>query len=317
MHDLTFFCMGCRMRLLADGVSAGEVRAARRLLEALDARLSRFRPDSELSRLNADPRTTVPASPALRGAVGAALRAAEGTGGLVDPTLLGALERQGYTRSLAAAEPPPASRALAAAPPRTAARPAGDAAWRAVRIDPAGGTITRPAGLRLDTGGTTKGFAADLVARMLSGARRLVVDCGGDLRIAVAPGAPAFDVGVEHPFGGELAAIVPVGGGAVATSGIARRLWLRPDGRAAHHLLDPATGEPAWTGLAGVTALARSGIEAEALAKAAFLSGPAGARRLLRRHGGVLVLDDGSVERIGAAARARPRVSLRDLRPAA
>ena len=73
MHDLTFTCMGCRMRLLADGVDADEAHAARRLLQALDARLSRFRADSELSGLNGDPRTTVPASPPLRGAVGAAL----------------------------------------------------------------------------------------------------------------------------------------------------------------------------------------------------------------------------------------------------
>jgi FAD:protein FMN transferase len=313
MHDLTFTCMGCRMRLLADGVDADEVRAARRLLEALDARLSRFRADSELSRLNADPRTTVPASPPLRGAVGAALWSAERTDGLVDPTLLGALERQGYSVSLSGLETIPAVAGLAAAPPRAAARPAPDAPWRAVHVHAEAGTIMRPAGMRLDTGGTTKGFAADLVAWMLTGARRLVVDCGGDLRIVVAPGAPGFDVGVEHPFGGELAAALRVAGGAVATSGIARRLWLRPDGRPVHHLIDPSTGEPAWTGLVSATALAETGVEAEALAKAAYLSGPVGARRLLRRHGGVLVLEDGSVERIGAAARERQSVTLGEL----
>jgi thiamine biosynthesis lipoprotein len=317
MHDLTFTCMGCRMRLLAEGVDAGEVEAARRLLEALDARLSRFRPDSELSRLNADPRTTVPASPPLRGAVGAALWAAERTDGLVDPTLLAPLERQGYSVSLGGLDAVPAATALAAAPPRAFARPAQDAAWRAVRVDGEAGTITRPLGVRLDTGGTTKGFAADLVAWMLTGARRLVVDCGGDLRVAVAPGAPAFDVGVEHPLTGQIAAELWVGDGAVATSGISRRLWLRAHGRPAHHLLDPATGEPAWTGLLTATALAETAVEAEALAKAAYLSGPAGGRRLLRRHGGVLVLEDGSVERIGAAARQRPRVSLGELGVAA
>lgn len=186
-----------------------------------------------------------------------------------------------------------------------------------MRIDAAAGTITRPPGLRLDTGGTTKGFAADTVARMLAGARRLVADCGGDLRVAVAPGAPAFDVEVEHPFHAEVAAVLRVTNGAVATSGFTRRLWLGSGGHPAHHLLDPATGEPAWTGIVTATALAETALEAEALAKAAFLRGPTEARRLLRRHGGVLVHDDGSVERIGAAARPRLSVSRTVLGPAA
>ena len=88
----------------------------------------------------------------------------------------------------------------------------------------------------------------------------------------------------------------------MATSGLGRRIWTGPDGRPAHHLLDPATGAPAWTGLLAVTALAPSTLAAEALAKAALLRGPAGARRMLARAGGVLVHDDGTVERVGAAA---------------
>jgi thiamine biosynthesis lipoprotein len=303
MHDRTFTCMGCEMRLLAEGVDARRVDAARRLLDAIDARLSRFRPDSELSRLNGDPRTTVPASSLLRAAVGAALWAAERTQGIVDPTLLDDLERQGYTRSLAGAPRVPLAGGLAAAPPRAPANAAPAGRWHAVAVDEAAGTITRPPGLRLDTGGTTKGLAADAAARLLAGARRLVVDCGGDLRIAAAPGVPPFDVAVEDPFTGGTAAMLRASGGAIATSGPARRIWHRPDGRPAHHLLDPATGEPAWTGIVSATALAPTAVEAEALAKAALLRGPAQARRLLRARGGVLILDDGTVERVGAAAR--------------
>ena len=304
MRDLTFTCMGCEMRLIADGVADDRIRAARELLDAIDARLSRFRPDSELSRLNADPRATVPASALLRAAVGAALWAAERTRGLVDPTLLADLERQGYARSLADGPRVSPAAAVAAAPVRAPAAARCDARWRAVRIDNAGGTITRPPGLRLDTGGTTKGLAADAVAQLLAGARRLVVDCGGDLRVAVAPGAAPFDVAVEHPLSGEAAAILPIAGGGVATSGLGRRLWRGPAGRPAHHLLDPATGEPAWTGLLAATALAPTALEAEALAKAALLRGPNGARRVLGRRGGVLIHDDGGIEVVGAARRA-------------
>ena len=94
--------------------------------------------------------------------------------------------------------------------------------------------------------------------------------------------------------------------GAVATSGLDRRVWRRPDGAYAHHLLDPATGEPAWTGLISATALAPTALEAEALAKAALLSGPERARRVLAAGGGVLVHDDGRVERIGLRPRCGP-----------
>ena len=84
--------------------------------------------------------------------------------------------------------------------------------------------------------------------------------------------------------------------GGVATSGIAARIWRRADGSYAHHLLDPATGRPAWTGRVAATAVAESALEAEVLAKTALLSGPLVARRVLRPRGGVLQHDDGRVE---------------------
>jgi len=82
----------------------------------------------------------------------------------------------------------------------------------------------------------------------------------------------------------------------VATSGVSSRLWRREDGTYGHHLLDPSTGEPAWTGLVAATAVAGSALDAEVLAKTAVLSGPVAARRLLARRGGVLQHDDGRVE---------------------
>jgi thiamine biosynthesis lipoprotein len=79
----------------------------------------------------------------------------------------------------------------------------------------------------------------------------------------------------------------------VATSGIGRRSWLDRDGGPAHHLLDPSTGRPAFTGVVQVTALAPSALMAEIQAKAAILSGPDAAPAWLA-HGGVIVFDDGS-----------------------
>lgn len=177
------------------------------------------------------------------------------------------------------------------------------------------GTIARPPGLRLDTGGTAKGLAADLAASLFGDRPRFFVDCAGDLRLRGGPSRDVFDVVVEHPLTGEPAATLPVTEGAVATSGLGRRLWRGASGRPAHHLLDPARGRRAWTGLVSATALAPSGLEAETLAKAALLRGPAGARELLGPRGGVLVHDDGAVERVGRPVGRRPRLRVRLSRP--
>ena len=115
MTDLTFDCMGTHARLVVrDDATAA---ACREFLEHFEATLSRFRADSELCRLNAAAATEVAASPLLRTAVAAGLWAAERTGGLVDPTLVGALEAAGYDRDRRAPELPLAV-ALAQAPPR-------------------------------------------------------------------------------------------------------------------------------------------------------------------------------------------------------
>ena len=93
------------------------------------------------------------------------------------------------------------------------------------------------------------------------------------MRLGAAPGRPAR-VHVASPFDDSTLHTFELAAGAVATSGIGKRSWTRPDGRPAHHLLDPATGEPAFTGVVQVTALAPTATEAEILSKAAVLSGP-------------------------------------------
>lgn len=302
-HDVTFACMGCAFRLLVgppDGAAA--TVAAQAELQAMDAQLSRFRPDSELSRLNADPRATVPASPLLRATVRAGLWAAQRTDGLLDPTLVDALEAAGYRDSLADARPASLAHALAGAPPRRPAQPHPDARWRAVTVDDAAGTIARPPGLRLDSGGVGKGLAADLIAGHLAGQERFAIDAAGDVRVGgTRTAARPHEIYVAHPWEPEPIGTLRIAAGAVATSGIGTRVWTTTGGGHAHHLLDPATGAPAWTGLVAVTALAPTALEAETRAKAALLAGPSGARRWLAERGGVVVHDDGTPEWIGPA----------------
>jgi len=106
--------------------------------------------------------------------------------------------------------------------------------------------------------------AADLAAAGLAAQPAFAVDCGGDIRIG---GSEAllrpYEVHVEHPLTGERAYVLRLGAGGVATSGIDVRIWRDADGGFAHHLLDPASGKPAWTGLIGVTALGESAVEAD------------------------------------------------------
>lgn len=303
--DLTFEAMGSEIRLLIgeplrdDLPRPAEIaERARAYVEEFDARLSRFRPDSELCRLNADPRGSVPVSPLLRSALAAGLWAARRSDGLVDPTLVGPIEAAGYRESRRGQEPAPLAQALAAAPKRRPARPLPGSGWAEIVV--LDGFVHRPAGVRFDSGGSGKGLCADAVAHLLEGYSRFVVDCGGDMHVGgpAARRAP-YEVEIEHPLSGGRAAKVPVGAGGIATSGLSSRIWRRQDGGFAHHLLDPSTGEPAWTGIVTATALAATALEAETLAKAAFLSGAAGARRLLRARGGAIVHEDGRVELLG------------------
>lgn len=305
--DITFRSMGSDVRLiiglpLLPGSPSPAEAAQRecRYVEDFARRLSRFRADSELSALNGDTAQEVPASILLRTAVAAGLWSAERTNGLIDPTLVDEIEAIGYATSQEGRTPASLEVALAAAPGRRAAQPSRKARWRQIEVDNKRGTVRRPPGLRIDTGGTGKGLAADAVAHRLRGYTRFVVDCGGDIAVGgVGMQLDPLAVEVEHPLTGECIHTLRLAGGGVATSGLNVRVWRRSDGTFAHHLLDPASGEPVWSGLIGATALAPSALEAETLSKLALLTGPAGARRALGEHGGLVVHDDGDVELIG------------------
>jgi thiamine biosynthesis lipoprotein len=290
-----FDCFGSSCAVVVAGDddkrSASEaVELARRSLEEWHRQFSRFLPDSELSRLNRDTRRETPAS-ALMVRLAVAVRdAAVLTDGLVDATLIDQLEHAGYAADLG--EPVALDEALALAPPRRPAAARSPASWRRLQVDLDRLTVTRPPDVKLDSGGLVKGMLADVLAQRLSGHASFAVDCAGDLAIggAAAIGRP---IHVASPFDGSTLHTFQCSRTGVATSGIGRRSWLDAHGRPAHHLLDPASGRPAFTGVVQATALAPSALLAEVRAKAAVLSGPRRAPAWLP-DGGVLVFDDGS-----------------------
>lgn len=305
-HRHSFACFGGQCTVIvADAARPADAAAAaamaERALLAWHRRFSRFDPGSELSRLNRDPSATVAISPLMRRVIEASLQAARDTGGLVDVTLADEIELAGYEGHFdgAGIDLPTA---LALAPPRAPARPHPDERWRQISVDARAGTVHRPPGLRLDVGGVAKGVFADELAALLEGFDAYVLDCAGDLRVGGRAGV-LRPVHIAGAFGAERLHTFALTRGAVATSGISRRSWIGGDGRPAHHLLDPCTGAPVFTGIVQASAMAPTAAQAEALAKAAILSGPDRAAEWLG-HGGVIVFDDGSSLRLQPAASA-------------
>jgi FAD:protein FMN transferase len=302
-------CFGAKCAVVVDGASAtgtaaaDAVAAARRSLLRWHEQFSRFIAASELSRLNADPRAEVPVTALMGRLVEAVVDAGARTGGLVDGTLLHDIEAAGYLRDLR--RPLPLKLALGLAPRRHPAGPSPERRWQQVAYDRTTGIVRRPPGVALDSGGIVKGLLADVLAGALDGHAAFAVDCAGDLRLGGAAGRQR-PVQVRSPFGPRILHTFDLADAGVATSGIGRRSWLDARGRPAHHLLDPATGRAAFTGLVQVTALAPTALEAEVRAKAAILAGPDHARDWLPA-GGVLVGEDGGFDVVvPASASGRP-----------
>jgi len=303
----TFGCFGATCTIVVDGAgpsgtpAADAVAAARESLVRWHAQFSRFSAASELSRLNADPRPAVPVSALMGRLVEAVVEAGERTGGLVDGTLLPDIEAAGYLANLM--RPLPLKLALGLAPRRRPAAGSRDARWRRLAFDRDAGVVRRPPGVALDSGGLVKGLLADVLAGALDRHAAFAIDCAGDLRLG-GTARLRRPVQVASPFGPRILHTFARAEGGVATSGIGRRSWLDARGRPAHHLLDPATGRPAFTGLVQVTALAPTALEAEIRAKAALLSGPDRARDWLP-DGGALVGEDGGFDVVAPAQRER------------
>ena len=145
--------------------------------------LSRFRPESDLCKLNRRSERSVEVSPLIAQFLVAAHRAFELSGGLVDASVIGAVEASGYRRSRVGVAPASLRDALAAAPPRRAALPGSAENWETLSIDVQSRILRCDPEIRFDSGGIGKGLAADLCAACLGGLSSFAVDCGGDLRV--------------------------------------------------------------------------------------------------------------------------------------
>ncbi|HVB27560.1 MAG TPA: FAD:protein FMN transferase [Mycobacteriales bacterium] len=266
-------------------------------LATIDAAASRFRSDSELSRLRHQPGRWQPVSPLLADLLAAALRAAALTDGAVDPTVGGSLIALGYDRTFP--EVPAQGPAL-----RVVRRAAG---WRCIELDEPARRVRIPAEVTLDLGATAKARAADLAATAAVAATGadcgVLVSLGGD--VAVAGPAPAggwvVRISDRHEHPPAAAAAEPDGtritlsGGGLATSSITGRHWIR-GGRPVHHLVDPLTGLPPRPLWRTVSVAAGNCLDANTASTASIVRGP-GAEHWLAGRGlpARLVRIDGTV----------------------
>lgn len=286
--ELAFRAMGSDCHVLVatsdSGVADDLVRLARERVELLEQCWSRFRPSSELCRLNAAAGTgPVAVSPDLYSLTSHMARAWEQTGGLFDPTILQSLVALGYDADFATVSDRlgPASISLGGAAP----------GMSKVRLNAIDLTVDLPAGVAIDPGAIGKGLGADLVVAelMSTGADGVLVNLGGDLAFAGSSDeGSAWTIGVEderRPVGDAARTLRVIefpwdsAAAGVATSTTLKRRWAQ--GRR-HHVLDPRTGSMSVSDLVQVTIVADEAWRAETLATSALLLSSTEADRWLR-----------------------------------
>ena len=294
---LTFPALGTTACLLVEP-DAGLDRAREILqqeIDAIDLSCSRFRDDSELSRLNAHAPSWFAASPLFLEALDVSLRGARLTRGLVDPTVGSALRVLGYDRDFQDVDrdgPP-----LLVSVQRIAG-------WQSIEIDRARSSVRVPRGVELDLGATAKALCADRAARAIEreiGAS-VLVGLGGDISIAGPPRAAGWGVFVADDHAAvtdENDERVVIASGGLATSGTTARRWMR-GGWALHHVVDPATGIPARECWRTVSVSAASCVDANIASTAALVMGERAIQWLVDRGlPARLVRVNGAVVRVG------------------
>jgi thiamine biosynthesis lipoprotein len=296
--------MGCTAHVVIVGGAAALEGLARRRLQELEAKWSRFIADSEVSRLNRAGGAPCRLSVDTFELVERAAAAWAATGGAFDPTVLPAMLAAGYDRDYQELVDDGEAGAAVASP-----------GCAGVRLDRRSRLVMLPSDVAIDPGGIGKGLAADVVVAGLldAGAEGACVNVGGDVRVDGRGPEPGdtWIVAVEDPRDDtrELDRY-HLSAGAVASSSTLVRTWTRR-GTPMHHVIDPTTGAPARTAAISSTVVAGEAWWAEALTKAALLNG-VDAPRLLDRLGtpGLVVLADGQVRESSGLGALRPAMSV-------
>lgn len=290
LYYVHFKAMGCHVTVQFESETGNADPLARLAtqVEAIEDRLSRFRPQSELMRLNAQAGQWVTVSDVLFSAIHAAKHAARLTDGLYNPLVLPAMIANGYDRSFEHVGLPFAQSPV----------PATD--WRQIGINVRTHEVCVPQGSAIDLGGSAKGWTAARIADELAQHGPCLVNFGGDMAVRGAPrGLPGWEIEIEDPLNGEALTALSLHSGSIVTSGVDYRRWKTVDGRTFHHILDPLTGLPAETDVLAATIIHPHAPTAEAYAKAVILKGSVDGLGWLNNQwntAGLIVRQDGEVQ---------------------
>jgi thiamine biosynthesis lipoprotein len=230
MQQIDFRAMGCQMMAAVASESPEAQQALQRVpgwFETWEQVLSRFRADSELSYVNRSNGEWISVSRTLWDVLQLGLAAAEQSDGLVNPTMLQALETAGYDRSFELVQTSFATISLGRSV---------TADWRDIEMDAERRAVRLPPGVRMDLGGVAKGWAADEAVRRLAEFGPALVDAGGDVAICTIDASSiSFPIGVASPMQpDENIDVLMLAHGGVATSGRSQRQSTTPYHRPAH-----------------------------------------------------------------------------------
>ncbi len=266
------------------------------VVSAIDVAASRFREDSELSRVNATPECQVTVSPMLAQAIAVALRGADLSDGAVDPTVGTAIRLAGYDSDFASVlEEGGPLRVRAERIP----------GWRAIRFNAATRQLWMPRGVEIDLGATAKALASDLAAaaasKVIEGGG-VLVSLGGDIAVAGEPPAGGWSVQAGEDSAAPIEEgeeTVGIDSGGIATSSTTVRRWTR-GGVVLHHIIDPETGQPVIGPWRTATVAAGTCVDANIASTAAIVMGEGAVAWLeTRRLAARLVDRQGQVQRVG------------------
>lgn len=240
------------------------------ILDRIDRTMSTYRPDSELSRLNAGASGEwLAVSPDLNEVLSAALAISDRTGGRFDVTVGPIVNLWGFGPDRRPRKvPTDAEREAALA----------QSGYRKLELDPAGRARKQAPALFIDLNGIAPGYAVDRIAAYLAGrgCTNFLVELGGEIAArGTGPEETGWRIGIERPAAGERAVqrIVPLRNAGLSSSGDYRDFF-EEDGVRYGHTIDPATGRPVAHGLAAVTVVDESTMRADALATALMVMGP-------------------------------------------
>lgn len=253
-------------------------------MHRIDALMSPYKPESELSRINREAaRKPVTIGREMFDLIARSIEFSKLSGGAFDITF----SSVGYLYDYRA-HVKPSDQQIAQALPGIN--------YRHLQLDPKGRTIhfARP-GVRIDLGGIAKGHAVDNCIALLKGRgiSNAIVTAGGDSRLLGDRRGRPWNVGIRDPRRrGEVAAVLPLADTAISTSGDYERFFVE-DGVRYHHIINPKTGKSV-TGVHSVTVIGPDGITTEGLTKSVFVKGPKAGMRLIESLKGVdaIIIDD-------------------------